>query len=113
MVTKDGLEFVTEHPGEWEEGQQVTLVIRAQKFNVTSPGREEELESTEMNVFKGTIDDRSYMGGETSYFIALEQGVRLHVISMVKRRAHRIGDTVILHVPARHCALLRREETRA
>ncbi len=110
VVTRDGLEFVTEHPGEWVEGQEVTLVIRAQKLNLTSPGQEEELESTAVNLYNGTIYDRSYMGGETSYFVELEGGVRLHAISMVRRRPHRIGDPVVLHVPPRHCGLLAREE---
>ncbi|WP_211213486.1 ABC transporter ATP-binding protein [Paucidesulfovibrio longus] len=109
--TDEGLEFFAEHQGVWKEGEQVRLVVRAQKINVTSPDlAEEELESTEINCFPGRIYDRSYMGGETSYFVELEKGVRVHVISMVRRRPHKIGDEVVLHVPARHCGLLRNED---
>jgi len=107
----EGLEFTADHVGRWREGQDVHLVMRAQKINVTSPDlADEELESTELNYYPGRIYDRSYMGGETSYFVELDHGVRLHIISMVRRRPHRIGDEVVLHVPARHCGLLPREK---
>jgi len=59
-----------------------------------------------MNSFFGKIVDRSYMGGEVSYFVKLESKQVLHVISFVKRSPYRRGEDVFLTVDPEYCRLL-------
>ena len=99
-----GHEFISDHPSEWKQGDKIELVIRAQKFYVFAEN--EAPEETEGNPFRGIIKDRSYMGGEVSYFIDLEGGLSIHVISIVNLRALKIGDSVVVDVSPRHCGLL-------
>ena len=102
-----GEEFVCNHPGDWREGQAVELVIRAQKFDIVPLEEAEDLEA--VNRFTAVITDRSYMGGEVSYFVDLANGLKAHAISMVKMSALRTGSRVAIQVPPRHCGLLPRE----
>jgi ABC-type Fe3+/spermidine/putrescine transport system ATPase subunit len=101
---ESGHEFLSTHPSEWEEGDKIELVIRAQKFYVYA--EKEAPKETHGNPFHGVIKDRSYMGGEVSYFIDLEGGLSIHVISIVNIRALKIGDKVVVDVSPRHCGLL-------
>ena len=101
---ESGHEFLSDHPFKWNEDDKIELVIRAQKFYVYAEN--EVPEETEGNPFKGVIKDRSYMGGEVSYFIELEGGLSIHVISIVNLRALKIGDKVVVDVAPRHCGLL-------
>lgn len=103
-----GHEFLSDHPTEWDTDQDVELVIRAQKFYIFP--EEEAPEENQGNVFKGVIKDRSYMGGEVSYFVDLEGGLSIHVISIVNLRALKIGDKVVVDVSPRHCGLLPQTE---
>jgi hypothetical protein len=41
-----------------------------------------------LNHFEGRIKDRSYMGGEVSYFIELGTDREIHVISMMRTRIY-------------------------
>ena len=102
---KDGNEIRVMHPGEWAYGEPVELVVRAQNFKVSS----EEAPSPEpdMNSFKGIIKDRSYMGGEVSYFVELESGTMVHAIGIAKLRPLRKGTSIRVHVAPRHCGLLK------
>jgi putative spermidine/putrescine transport system ATP-binding protein/spermidine/putrescine transport system ATP-binding protein len=59
-----------------------------------------------MNHFEGKIRDRSYMGGEVSYFIELKVGRQIHVISMMRSRIYDVGDEVAVQVAPKHCHLL-------
>ncbi|WP_028574884.1 ABC transporter ATP-binding protein [Desulfonatronovibrio hydrogenovorans] len=101
---ESGHEFLSRHPSDWNEGADVELVIRAQKFYIFP--HDEVPEETQGNVFKGVIKDRSYMGGEVSYFVDLEGGLSIHVISIVNITALKIGDRVVVDVAPRHCGLL-------
>ncbi len=101
---ESGHEFVSSHPSQWKEGDKIELVIRAQKFYVYA--EKNAPEDNHGNPFRGVIKDRSYMGGEVSYFIDLEGGLSIHVISIVNIRALKIGDSVIVDVSPRHCGLL-------
>jgi ABC-type Fe3+/spermidine/putrescine transport system ATPase subunit len=101
---ESGHEFISDHPFNWKDGDSVELVIRAQKFYVYAEN--EAPDETEGNPFRGVIKDRSYMGGEVSYFIDLEGGLSIHVISIVNIRALKIGDKVVVDVAPRHCGLL-------
>jgi putative spermidine/putrescine transport system ATP-binding protein/spermidine/putrescine transport system ATP-binding protein len=107
---QSGEELLVDHPGQWRQGQDAELVIRAQKFAIYE--RADADQATEANVFYGTITDRSYMGGEVSYFIRLESGLEIHAISTVKLQALKIGMDVVVEVAPRHCGLLE-PETRA
>lgn len=105
---ESGEELLVHHPGDWKQGETVELVIRAQKFAIYTD-EEKELIS-EPNVFNGKIYDRSYMGGEVSYFIRLESGLEIHTISQVKLQALKIGMDVLVEVAPHRCGLLHIEE---
>jgi putative spermidine/putrescine transport system ATP-binding protein/spermidine/putrescine transport system ATP-binding protein len=101
----DGNTFQVIHPGDWQQDDPVEMVVRAQNLKVV-PVDASPPES-HMNSFKGTIRDRSYMGGEISYFVELESGTMVHAIGLAKLNPIRKGVTVGVHVAARHCGLLR------
>ncbi len=104
VALHSGEELLVSHPGEWKPGTAAELVIRAQKFAIHPATQADE--ATELNKLHGKIYDRSYMGGEVSYFIRLDSGTELHAISQVKLQALKIGMDVIVEVPPRHCGLL-------
>ena len=80
------------------------IVIRAQKMQI---GHNSDLSREPgMNYFFGKIVDRSYMGGEVSYFVELAPGQVLHVINFVKRNPYRRGDEVYIKADPYHCRLL-------
>jgi len=85
-------------------GAKAEIVIRAQKM--TLGYKTDFTRQAEMNYFFGKIVDRSYMGGEVSYFVELAQGQVLHVINFVKRAPYRRGDEVYIQVDPFHCRLL-------
>jgi putative spermidine/putrescine transport system ATP-binding protein/spermidine/putrescine transport system ATP-binding protein len=101
----DGNQFRVVHPGEWTQGEPIELVVRAQNVKVLSA----DMPSPEpdMNSFGGTIKDRSYMGGEVSYFVELESGTMVHAIGIAKLRPMRKGTSIRVHVAPRHCGLLK------
>lgn len=100
----DGNEILVHHPGDWSDGDRVELVVRAQSYEV-SP-REKNEQKSNMNCFSGTIIDRSYMGGEVSYFVELENKTVLHAIGIAKLRPFRRGQEVWIQVQPKHCGLL-------
>ncbi len=104
VALDSGDTLVVEHPGQWAEGTRAEVVIRAQRCTIYT--EDEAVQATETNVFKGTITDRSYMGGEVSYFITLESGIEMHAISQVKLRALKIGMPVLVGITPRRCGLL-------
>jgi putative spermidine/putrescine transport system ATP-binding protein/spermidine/putrescine transport system ATP-binding protein len=67
---------------------------------------EEFTADTGRNSFEGRIKDRSYMGGEVSYFIELGAGREIHIISMMRTRIYSIGEKVSVQVAPHHCHLL-------
>ncbi len=105
----DGNEFYTPYSDEWKQGEPIELVVRAQKFNILP--YKEEASLPEINTFKGIVKDRSYMGGEVSYFVELENGTVFHAISMISSKPFRRGDSVLIHAPPDNCGLLRRDTT--
>ena len=103
-----GREMLVNHPGDWRPGQEVDLVIRAQKFRIQAKG--EAGPGDEVNVFYGRIKERSYMGGEVSYFVDLEEsGDELHVISMMRSKVFEVGEDLRITVDPDFCRLLPRE----
>lgn len=103
---EDGNEILSLQPGEWDSGQPVELVVRAQKLDILPDA--DEASTSDVNMFKGTVKDRSYMGGEVSYFVELENGTLLHAINLIRSKPFRRGETVLLHAPPRHCKLLKK-----
>ncbi|MCK5349816.1 MAG: ABC transporter ATP-binding protein, partial [Desulfobacula sp.] len=91
--------------GKFNKGDKVEMVIRAQKFNLGY--RADHVPEQGENVFFGKIADRSYMGGEVSYFIELDNKLVLHAINFVKRSPYRRGDEVFVKVDPEHCRLLK------
>ncbi len=105
---EDGNEIHASGSGAWKQGEPVELVVRAQKFDILPD--KEDATAPEINTFKGVVKDRSYMGGEVSYFVELANGTVIHAISMVSSKPYRRGETVLIHAPPRHCGLLKRED---
>jgi len=96
-----------EHKNGWNLGDRVEVVIRAQKYEISS---ESELEDADAkNLFKGRIADRSYMGGEVSYFVDLGEGQEVHAISMMRTQIYDIGAAVYVQAAPQHCHLLAAE----
>ncbi len=82
----------------------VEIVIRAQKFSIEA--RQSLQPDAEANCFFGRVKDRSYMGGEIRYVVEAENGIDLHVISMVKASTYQTGQEVVLQAHASDCRLL-------
>jgi putative spermidine/putrescine transport system ATP-binding protein/spermidine/putrescine transport system ATP-binding protein len=104
---KDGNEIFAPASEAWMPGEPVELVVRAQKFDLLPD--KEDARAPEINTFKGLVKDRSYMGGEVSYFVELPNGTVLHAINIVSSKPFRRGEAVLIHAPPRHCGLLKRE----
>ena len=105
LQLQDGNTFEVIHPGSWNKNDPVELVVRAQNFKVTQ--KDTPPPEANMNSFNGTIKDRSYMGGEVSYFVELENGTQVHAIGIAKLNPIRKGAAICVHVAPRHCGLLK------
>ena len=93
-----------ENKGGFSQGDQVEMIVRAQRFDAFPM---EEFKPTEgLNHFEGRIKDRSYMGGEVSYFIELGNDREIHVISMMRTRIYNLGEAVSVQVAPHHCHLI-------
>lgn len=103
---EDGTICSTVPVDEFNIGDKSEIVIRAQKLNI---GYQKNYVKEEdgMNLFFGKIVDRSYMGGEVSYFVELESRQILHVISFVKRSPFRRGEQVFMKANPENCRLLK------
>jgi putative spermidine/putrescine transport system ATP-binding protein/spermidine/putrescine transport system ATP-binding protein len=91
--------------GESDTGDRVEMVIRAQKLILGN--KSDYVPDPEMNVFFGKIVDRSYMGGEVSYFVELENKFVMHAINFVKRSPYRRGAEVFMKVAPGNCRVLK------
>ncbi len=100
----DGSICLTNPSGAFAKDDRAEIVIRAQKM-MLGHNRDFTREPG-MNYFFGKIVDRSYMGGEVSYFVELAPGQVLHVINFVKRSPYRRGDEVFVKADPFHCRLL-------
>ena len=90
--------------GEFSLGDRAQIVIRAQKMTL---GHESKMvRKPGLNYFFGKIVDRSYMGGEVSYFVELPSKQVLHVINFVKRSPFRRGESVFVQADPYHCRFL-------
>jgi spermidine/putrescine ABC transporter ATP-binding subunit len=103
----DGHEILANPAGGWSAGDRVEVVVRAQKFKI-EPRAQAALDSG-MNHFYGTVKNRSYMGGEISYFVELENGTMIHVINLVVSQSLQRGQEVAIKVDPVHCRLLAKQ----
>ncbi|WP_319524632.1 ABC transporter ATP-binding protein [uncultured Desulfosarcina sp.] len=90
--------------GGFSRGDKVEMIVRAQRFDAFP--KEEFKPVPGLNHFEGRIKDRSYMGGEVSYFIELAAGREIHIISMMRTRLYKIGESVSVQVAPHHCHLI-------
>jgi len=104
--TAGGAEYKIELAGSWAVGEKVEVVVRAQQFDLDAKGK--ALRHGNINLFDGKIKDRSYMGGEVRYFIELESGTLIHVITDIKASLFKVSDEVSVYVAAKDCRLLRK-----
>ena len=93
-----------ENKGGFSKGDPVEMIVRAQRFDAFPKDEFEPVEG--MNHFEGRIKDRSYMGGEVSYFIELRTDREIHIISMMRTRLYEIGEAVSVQVSPHHCHLI-------
>ena len=100
----NGRQLIAESDRQWQTGNSVEAVVRAQRFEPFDAGK--TAGSKPDNLFEGIIRDRSYMGGEVSYFVELEGGNEIHVISMMRTKVHDVGNRVSVTVAPRHCHLI-------
>jgi spermidine/putrescine ABC transporter ATP-binding subunit len=99
--------LLAENKDLFSKGDRVEIVVRAQRFDAF---RRDDFKPTEgLNHFHGRIKDRSYMGGEVSYFIELVSGREIHVISMMRTRIYNTGEDVSVQVSPHHCHLIAQE----
>jgi len=96
--------LLAENKDRFSTGDKVELIVRAQRFDAFP--KDEFKPEKGMNHFEGRIKDRSYMGGEVSYFIELGAEREIHVISMMRTRIYEIGETVSVQVSPHHCHLI-------
>ncbi len=99
--------LIAENKGRFSKGDAVEMIVRAQRFDAFP--KTEFKPVAGLNHFEGRIKDRSYMGGEVSYFIELGSGREIHVISMMRTRIYEVGEDVSVQVAPHHCHLIPKE----
>jgi putative spermidine/putrescine transport system ATP-binding protein/spermidine/putrescine transport system ATP-binding protein len=93
-----------ENKGQFAKGDPVEMIVRAQRFDAFP--KDEFIPEAGKNHFEGRIKDRSYMGGEVSYFIEMASGREIHIISMMRTRLYSVGEAVSVQVSPKHCHLI-------
>jgi putative spermidine/putrescine transport system ATP-binding protein/spermidine/putrescine transport system ATP-binding protein len=102
---RTGHEVLVDQAGEWVNGQEVQLVIRAQKFRIFPRGQ--GIGPDDANVFNVRIKERSYMGGEASYWVEIDEtATEIHIISLMRTSPFRVGDELTIRVRPEFCRLL-------
>jgi len=105
VILEDNRPCLAIPAGAYEKGDKVEMVIRAQKLILGY--KADYVPDQEMNVFFGKIMDRSYMGGEVSYFVELNNKLVMHAINFVKRSPYRRGDEVFMKAVPANCRVLK------
>lgn len=105
VALEDGEEMLVNPAGDFRPGDKAEVVVRAQKLQIGVRPEFEEEEN--MNFFFGKIVDRSYMGGEVSYFVEIESKQVLHVIDLVDSDPLVIGNEVFIKADPEYCRLLK------
>ena len=101
----DGETFLAAPATEFSQGDKAEVVVRAQKLTM---GRKSEHQPEEgMNYLFGQVVDRSYMGGEVSYYVKLEDDSTLHIINFVRREPVQQGEEVYVRIDPADCRLIK------
>ncbi len=103
----EGVELTALQQGNRQAGERIEVVIRAQQFGLfpqDHPKKDEEV-----NLFRGRIKARSYMGGEVRYFVEMETGTVIHIIGGIKSKLYSRGDEVQVEFYPKDCHLLPRD----
>lgn len=101
----DGETFLAAPATDFSQGDKAEVVVRAQKLTM---GLKSEFNREEgMNYLFGKVVDRSYMGGEASYYIRLEDDSILHVINFVRRVPWDRDADVYVRIEPADCRLIR------
>jgi putative spermidine/putrescine transport system ATP-binding protein/spermidine/putrescine transport system ATP-binding protein len=96
--------LIAKNRGGFSTGDAVEMIVRAQRFDAFL--KDDFTPQEGINSFQGRIKDRSYMGGEVSYFIELGTEREIHVISLMRTRIYNIGEEVSVQVSPHHCHLI-------
>ncbi len=100
----DGTTLLTNPAKSFLRDAQAEVVVRAQKFTL-GPLSEYQEDSSKNSLF-GKIVDRSYMGGEVSYYVQLENDSVVHVIGFARRTALKREEKVYITVDPEDCRLI-------
>ena len=100
----DGTTLLTNPATSFLRDAQAEVVVRAQKFTL-GPLSEYQEDSSKNSLF-GKIVDRSYMGGEVSYYVQLENDSVVHVIGFARRTALKREEKVYITVDPEDCRLI-------
>ncbi|MDX2493669.1 MAG: ABC transporter ATP-binding protein [Desulfuromusa sp.] len=102
---ENGKSFLATPSTQFKRGDKAEIVVRAQKLEMGP--RAEFHEDEGMNYLFGKVKDRSYMGGEVSYYVELEDMSTLHVISFVRRVPLERNDEVFIELNPADCRLIK------
>jgi putative spermidine/putrescine transport system ATP-binding protein/spermidine/putrescine transport system ATP-binding protein len=100
----DGSTLLTNPAQTFAGGSQAEVVVRAQKFTL-GPLAEYQEDSSKNSLF-GKIVDRSYMGGEVSYYVKLDNDTVIHVIGFARRTVLQREAKVYVTFEPEDCRLI-------
>lgn len=102
---ENGEAFLASPASNFSTGDKADVVVRAQQLTM---GPKAEFTRREgMNYLFGKVVDRSYMGGEVSYFVKLENNLTLHVINFVRRVPLEKNEEVYVRIDPVDCRLIK------
>jgi len=102
---ENGKTFLASPANNFSSGDRAEVVIRAQKLTM-APKADFNPEKG-MNYLFGKIVDRSYMGGEASYYVELVDNSILHVINFVRRVPLKRYEEVYVQIDPADCRLIK------
>ena len=102
---EDGESFFAAAAADFSPGDRAEVVVRAQKLIMGARAGLERREG--MNYLFGKVIERSYMGGEESYRVRLEDGSTLHIIDFARREPLPRDAEVFIKIDPADCRLIR------
>ncbi|MDF1525920.1 MAG: ABC transporter ATP-binding protein [bacterium] len=101
-----GETFLASPAIDFDRGDNAEVVVRAQQLKIGLKSEFGEQEEN-MNYLFGEVRDRSYMGGEVSYYVELHDGSMLHVIVLARRVPLKRGEEVYIRMNPADCRLIK------
>ena len=102
---ESGDTFLATPATEFKCGDKAEVVVRAQKLKMDLKSEFKREEG--MNYLFGKVRDKSYMGGEVSYYVELEDKSVLHIISFTRRVPLKRNDEVCISINPADCRLIK------